>query len=118
MDGSITGEGWQGGSITGEGWQDGSITEEGWVPPPRYMSCSVILLTRIFLFFLWFPLCRGEADLLVTPKYGYFSNLLPLVPVVGLFSPFFSSSAFLSSVFTQSSHLTSSCGFPRYLEPS
>ena len=35
-----------------------------------------------------FPLCRGEADLLVTAKYGYFRNLLPLVPVVGLFSPF------------------------------
>ena len=27
-------------------------------------------------------LCRGEADLLVTAKYGYFCNLLPLVPVV------------------------------------
>ena len=23
------------------------------------------------------PLCRGEAGLLVTPKYGYFRNLLP-----------------------------------------
>ena len=44
--------------------------------------------TRIFLFFLWFPLCRSEADLLVTVKYGYFRNLIPLVPVVGLFSPF------------------------------
>ena len=40
------------------------------------------------LFFLWFPLFRGEADLLVTAKYGYFRNLLPLVSVVGLFSPF------------------------------
>ena len=40
------------------------------------------------LFFLWFPLCRGEAGLLVTAKYGYFRNLLPLVSVVGLFSPF------------------------------
>ena len=44
---------------------------------------------RYILFFLWFPLCRGEADLLVTAKYGYFRNLLPLVHVVALFSPFF-----------------------------
>ena len=28
------------------------------------------------------------AGLLVTPKYSYFRNLLPLVSVVGLFSPF------------------------------
>ena len=28
------------------------------------------------------PLCRGEAGLLVTPRYGYFRNLLPLVSVV------------------------------------
>ena len=38
-----------------------------------------------------FILCRGEADLLVTAnfaKYGYFRMLLPLVPVVDLFSPF------------------------------
>ena len=26
----------------------------------------------LMLFFLWFPLCRDEADLLVTAKYGYF----------------------------------------------
>ena len=44
---------------------------------------------RAILFFLWFPLCRGEADLAtVTAKYGYFRNL-PLAPVVGPFSPFF-----------------------------
>ena len=41
------------------------------------------------MFFPWFPLCRGDAGLLVTPKYGYFCNLFPLVPVVGLFSPLF-----------------------------
>ena len=41
------------------------------------------------LFFLLFPLCRGEADLLVTAKYRYFRDLLPSVPVFGLFSPFF-----------------------------
>ena len=35
------------------------------------------------------PLCRGEAGLLLTPKYGYFRNLLQLVSVVGLFSPLF-----------------------------
>ena len=28
-------------------------------------------------------LCIGEAGLLVTPKYGYFRHLLPLVSVVG-----------------------------------
>ena len=43
----------------------------------------------MMLFFLWCPLCRGEADLLVTAKYGYFRDLLPSGPVVGLFSPFF-----------------------------
>ena len=41
------------------------------------------------LFFLWFPFCRGEAGLLVTQLYGYFCNFCPLVPVVGLFSPFY-----------------------------
>ena len=60
---------------------------------------------------------RGEAGLLlVTPKYGYFRNVLPLVSVVGLFSPLSSSSAFLRSLFTQSSHL--SCSLPRILKPS
>ena len=54
------------------------------------------------LFFLWFPFCRGEGSLVVTPLYGYF---FPLVPVVGIFSPFSSSSGFLRSLFTQSSHL-------------
>ena len=38
---------------------------------------------------LWFPLCRGEAGLLVTPMYGYVCVSFPLVPVVGLFSRFF-----------------------------
>ena len=35
--------------------------------------------------------CVGDwlTDLLVTVNYGYFRNLLPLVPVVGLFSPCF-----------------------------
>ena len=68
------------------------------------------------VFFLWIPLFRGEADLLVTATYGYFRNLLPLVPVIGLFSQFSSSSAFLRSLFTQSSHLRFS--LPRFLEPS
>ena len=45
------------------------------------------------------PLCRGEAGLLVTSKYGYFCNLFPLLPVVGIFSPLSSSSAFLRSLF-------------------
>ena len=68
------------------------------------------------LFFLWFPLCRGEAGLFVSPMYGYFCNSFPLAPVVGLFSPLSSSSPFLRSLFTQSSHL--SCGLPRFLQPS
>ena len=42
----------------------------------------------VTLFFLWFPLCRGEAGLVVTAEYGHFRNLLPSVPVVGLFSQF------------------------------
>ena len=60
----------------------------------------------------------GEAGLglLVTPKYSYFRNLFPLVPVVGLYLHFPSLSAFLRSLFTQSSHLN--CGLPRFLEPS
>ena len=58
----------------------------------------------------------GEAGLLVTPKYSYFRNLFPLVPVVGLYLHFSSFSAFLRSLFTQSSHLN--CGRPRFLEPS
>ena len=41
------------------------------------------------LFFLWFPICGGEAGLVVTPLYGYFCNLFPLIPVIGLFSPLF-----------------------------
>ena len=41
------------------------------------------------LFFVWFPLCRGEAGLLVTPKYSHFCNFFPLLPVVGIFSPLF-----------------------------
>ena len=65
---------------------------------------------------LWFPLCRDEAGLLVTPMYGYFCDSFPLVPAVGLFSPLSSSSAFLRSLLTQSSHL--SCDLPRFLQPS
>ena len=68
------------------------------------------------MLFLLFPSCRGEAGILVTAKHGYFRDLLPSVPVVGLFSPFSSSFAFLKSLFTHSSHL--SCGLTRFLEPS
>ena len=31
-------------------------------------------LAYVDLFFLLFPLCRGEAGLLVTAKYGYFRD--------------------------------------------
>ena len=41
----------------------------------------------LFLFFLWFPLCRGEAGLFATTMYGYFCDSFPLVPGVGFFSP-------------------------------
>ena len=39
------------------------------------------ILVVVRLFFLWFPLCRGEAGLFVTPMYGYSCNSFPLVPV-------------------------------------
>ena len=38
-----------------------------------------LLILGQLLFFLCCPLCRGEADLLVTAKYGYFRNLLPFI---------------------------------------
>ena len=79
---------------------------------PLLMSVSPILV----LFFLLFPLCRGEACLLVTPKYGYFCNLFPFVPVIGISLYFSSATAILRSLFAQSSHLSS--GLPRFLEPS
>ena len=67
------------------------------------------------MFFLWFPLCRGEADLLVTAKYGYFRKFGPCC-MLAFSLHFSSSSAFLRSLFIQSSHL--SCDRPRFLEPS
>ena len=75
----------------------------------------IILHTMNVLFFLLFPLCRGEAGLLVTAKYGYFRDLLPSM-LLAFSLHFSSSSAFLRSHFKQSSHL--SCGLPRFLEPS
>ena len=45
-------------------------------PLKRYVSSTLVLVPR-------FPFCRGEACLVVTPMYGYFCNLFPLVPVVG-----------------------------------
>ena len=68
------------------------------------------------MFLLWFPFWRGEAGLFVTPLYGYVCNLFPLDPVVAFYLLFCSSSAFLGSLFTQSSHLR--CGLPRFLSPS
>ena len=70
----------------------------------RMFSVSSLLLTcknhscLKLLFFLWFPLCRGETGLLVTPMYGYFCDSFSLVPVCGVFLHFSSSSAFLRSV--------------------
>ena len=60
----------------------------------RHRFCEVMGLS--FLFFLWFPLCRGEAvfwSLLCTATF------VIRFPVVGLF---FLLSAFLRSRFTQS----------------
>ena len=68
------------------------------------------------LYFLWFPLCRGEAGLVVTPLYGYFCNFFYWSVLLAFSLHFSSSSAFLISLFTQSSHL--SCRLPRFLQPS
>ena len=65
----------------------------------------------IILFFLLFLLCRGEADLTATFVICFHLSLL-----LAFSLHFSSSSAFLRSLFTQSSHL--SCGLPRFLEPS
>ena len=52
-----------------------------------WKHCNQAAITREDLFFIWFPFCRREAGLVVTPLYGYFCNFPPLVPVVvGLFS--------------------------------
>ena len=41
------------------------------------------ILESMDLIFLWFPLCRGEAGLLVTPMYGYFCQCDAINRVVG-----------------------------------
>ena len=53
-------------------------------------------------FFLLFPCCRGEAEIIIS-RYGYWCYFLHLCGA-GLFPPLFLS-AFLRSVFRQSSHL-------------
>ena len=78
------------------------------IPSAKYMFCPVFTVSHLStpsrglkdnpyfviisatatLLILWFPFCRGESGVLVT-LYGYFCNLFPLVPVVGLFSPMF-----------------------------
>ena len=66
-----------------------------------------------------FPFVGCEADLVVTPLYGYFckkKKKKKKVSVVDIFSHFSSSSAFLISLFTRPSHL--SCCLPRFLHPS
>ena len=59
-----------------------------WSSGPR-VSRSDLILAMCLIVLPLVPLCRSEAGLLVTPKYGYFRNVLPLVPVVSLFSPLF-----------------------------
>ena len=56
------------------------------LPCQSHADCSSVLTVVVVPLV---PLCRGDAGLLVTSKYGYFRNLLPLVSVVGLFSPLF-----------------------------
>ena len=77
------------------------------------LNVSSVALAACLLF-LWFPLWRGEAGLLLTPRYGYFCKLLPLVLLLAFSLHFSSSSAFLRFLFTQSSHL--SYGLPRFLQ--
>ena len=64
------------------------------------------------LFFLVLPCYRAETGQSAIWLYFLFFQLLP---VLGLYSPFSSSSNPLRSLFTQSSHL--SCGLPRLLQP-
>ena len=74
-------------SLPGVGWS--LILEK----KQRRIPNSIINITKkytyMLLFFHWFPLCRGEAGLLVTPMYGYFCDSFRLVPVVGIFSQLF-----------------------------
>ena len=75
------------------------------------------LTTSTFCCFLSFPFCRGEAGHYLSFCFtATFVILFTELPVVGLFSPLFSSPAFLRSLFTQSFHL--SCGLPRFPQPS
>ena len=50
---------------------------------------TLLIVLSLLLFFLSFPLCRGEALSFVTLLYGYFHYLFPLLAVVGIFSSFF-----------------------------
>ena len=61
------------------------------------------------------PFCRGEAGHSSLRCTATFVILFPLLPVVGLFSSHLLASAFLRSIFIQSSHL--SCRLPRFLQP-
>ena len=74
-------------------------------------TCAVFVL-----YFLWSSLCRGVAGLVVTPLYRYFCNCVHWSLLLGFSLHFSSSSAFLKSLFTQSSHL--GCGLPHFLQPS
>ena len=58
----------------------------------------------------------GARLVTITSLYSYYCYILPSLSVIGIFLHFSSSSAFLRSLFTQSSHLN--CGLPRFLQPS
>ena len=58
----------------------------------------------------------GAMMVTITSLYSYYCYILPSLSVIGIFLHFSSSSAFLRSLFTQSSRL--SCGLPRSLQPS
>ena len=75
----------------------------------------LIIAQYITCFSNGFPFV-GARLFLLSLRCTYFCKLFPLVHVVRLSLQFSSSSAFLRSLFTQSSHL--SCGLPRFLQPS
>ena len=74
----------------------------------RYRSCEIVSQHVVLPLV---PICRGEAGLPVTVVICFHWSLL-----LAFSLHFSSSSAFLRSLFIQSSHL--SCDLPRFLQPS
>ena len=75
-----------------------------------------LLVTQPLLFFLWFP-CVGVRLVYWSPRStATFVICFHWYLLLAFSLHFSSSSAFLRSLFTQSSHLN--CGLPRFLKPS